>query len=318
MTRVVLRNADLEVEIDPGRGADVLRLVDRQSALDVLFSTPWRQRADQICEGSLAVVSPDSQGQWLEHYRGGWQTLLPNAGPERVYNGAHHGYHGEASTVEWTVVSADETHVELTCELFTVPITVGRVVQLSGRKLTVTDALHNVADVDVRVDYVQHPAFGRRFLSGDVTIDTGGSRFVPEGDSADARLPGEETHQWPTYKRPDGCVRSLGVVPTDDTESTFGWLTDFSSHWASLTNHSEALTVRIEWDGEAMPYAWFWQELNHTREWPWYSRARVVAIEPSSTPTGGPDRESALLVAAGSTRSVWTSISLIREGPVNA
>jgi hypothetical protein len=71
-------------------------------------------------------------------------------------------------------------------------------------------------------------------------------------------------------------------------------LTDFESYWASISNPDLDLTVRLDWDGTLLPHAWFWQELNGMEGWPWFRRARVMAIEPSSTQTSGPSRASAI------------------------
>lgn len=311
MAELVLRSDELEVALDPEHGAEIVRVVDQRTGIDVMFSTPWRDRADSVLRGEQAVVSGDSMGRWLERYRGGWQVLVPHGGPEQVVDGATMGFHGEASETRWTVVSTSDTSARLTCALFTVPLVIDRHVEVSGATVTVADELRNVAQVNARFDYIHHPAFGGPFLEGDVRIDSGARRFVPDGDTVDARREGERLHPWPTYVLPDGAVRDLSVLaPVGATQSTFGTLVDLIEPWATITNHSLKLSVRLEWDGVAMPFAWFWQELNHTPDWPWFARGRVIAIEPSSTLTGGPDRESVLVVPAHSSRAVEIRLSL--------
>ena len=39
---------------------------------------------------------------WTASYRGGWQTVLPNAGNACDVGGEHHGFHGSASIDAWT------------------------------------------------------------------------------------------------------------------------------------------------------------------------------------------------------------------------
>lgn len=311
MAELTLSTDDLEVLVDPQHGAEIVRLLDRRTGTDVMFSTPWRERAESVLQGQQQVISPDSQGRWLERYRGGWQVLLPHGGAEAVAGGATMGFHGEASEARWSVISATEKAAHLRCALFTVPLVIDRRIEVSGSTVTVIDDVRNVSSVDVRIDYIHHPAFGGPFLEGDVRIETGARRFVPDGDTIDARREGEQRHPWPAYTMADGTVRDLRVVaPAGSAQSTFGTLVEYAEPWATITNRTLGLTVRLEWDGEAMPYAWFWQELNDMPGWPWFARARVIAIEPSSTLTGGPDRESVFVVAAHSSRSVETRLSL--------
>jgi len=315
MGELLLRTNEIEVTIDPDHGAEILSLVEPSTGVDVMFSTPWRERAESVVRGEHHVISGDSQGRWLEQYRGGWQTLLPHAGPERVVDGATMGFHGEASMARWTVSEHSETEARLHCALFTVPLQVDRRVSVSGSTVTIVDELRNVATMDVRVDYVHHPAFGGPFLEGDVQIEVGARRFVPDGDTLDARLPGEQAYLWPTVADPERRTRPFDVVPpVGVAEVTFGTLVDFDAPWAQITNRSAGVAVRLDWDAEAMPYAWLWQEFAHSEGWPWFRRARVIAIEPSTTPTGGPDRESVLVVPALDQRTVEVRLTLQRIG----
>jgi hypothetical protein len=90
----------------------------------------------------------------------------------------------------------------------------------------------------------------------------------------------------------------------------FGWLHDFSEHWASVTSLDLGLTVRVAWDGRHLPYAWLWQELNATENFPWFQRARAVAIEPASTQTSGSARRSALRLGPGESVDIWLSVGI--------
>ena len=301
-----LQDETLAVAVDVGRGADVLSLEHRPSGIDVLFSTPWRARADEIREGMAAPTTYDPVAGWLEQYRGGWQLLCPNAGPPRAVAGAPVGFHGEAASARWTVLAATERTARLRTELFSVPVAIERVMALSAGTLSLRDVVMNLSDVELELDYVSHPAFGGAFLDGNVVLDTGARRYTADpGTTGSFVGPGSE-QKWPYADAVD--LRELPAP--GQRRMAFGWLSDFQDHWASITNTDLGLTVRLTWDGAHLPFAWFWQELNWTEGFPWHRRARVIAIEPSSTPTSGPERASVLRLAPLGSVAIEQSIGV--------
>lgn len=308
MQALELASDEIAVSIDPGRGADVLSLVHRRTGVDVLFRTPWRERADALRGGQTpSTIDPDAV--WLEHYRGGWQTLFPNAGEARSVCGAAVPFHGEASVVPWEVVEVSLTSAELGVDLFTVPVRIERTVRLDGPTVSILDRLCNRSDAVLQVDYVQHPAFGGEFLAGDCRIETGARRFTSDPGSV-TDIPRGSEHAWPWASGPGRDILLRCLPAEGRPQSVFGWLDDFTEHRASIVNRDLGFAANIEWDGEHLPYAWFWQELNATAEFPWYKRARVVAIEPASTQTSGAARRSALTLAPGADVTLSMSISL--------
>lgn len=291
----------LRVDLDPGRGCDILSVVDARTGIDVLYSTPWRERAGAIRAGEQAPLSADSVDSWMEQYRGGWQTLCPNAGPPRAYDGATLGFHGEASVVPWTVLRSDAASASLRIELFTVPLVIERTVVVEGSSLQLVDVLTNTSAAPIVVDYSNHPAFGGAFLDAACTVDTNASTFVTDPDFGGGELP------WPS---------GLDALPGPATSSgRFGWLTGFPGEgpaWASITNPALDLSARLSWDPQRLPYAWWWQEFNASQGFPWFGRARVFAIEPASTQTSGPDRASVTEIAANGSVRIPVRLGLER------
>ncbi len=309
---LTLRTPEVETALDPGQGADVLTLVDRASGVDVLFRSPWRERADALRNGRPGAFSDPVAG-WLERYRGGWQTLCPSAGQPRRVHGAPVGFHGELASVAWVVDSATTGTARLHTELFGVPLRVERLVELHGHVLTVTDVLVNLSDTDLEFDYSQHPALAGALLEGTCRIATSASRFVADPDTPGAVDP-QQPYRWP-HALSAGAPLDLSRVPAPpERRVLFGWLEGFDeAAWATVTNEELGLTVRLEWDGRLMPYAWFWQELNASEGFPWHRRARVLAIEPASMQTSGPGRRSVMRLGPHGRVSVPTSVGIKSE-----
>jgi hypothetical protein len=289
MTPLSLSSQRIRVDVDPGHGADILQITDIDSGVGILASTPWRARADSIRDRRMAPSAIDPTDRWLEAYRGGWQTLCPNAGPPRHVGTTKVGFHGEASVSAWQVDESDDASARLSLELFSVPVRIDRELRLDGSSLVQTDVLTNLGDDRIDIDYVSHPAFGGAFLDGDCVVDTDARSFTPDPGSA---LPprADDPHD-----PAGGGVSDLRVVPPPgESAFRFGWLSGFDTGWYSITNVDLALAVRVEWDARILPHAWWWQELNGSAGHPWFRRARIMAIEPASTTTAGPGRSETL------------------------
>jgi hypothetical protein len=119
------------------------------------------------------------------------------------------------------------------------------------------------------------------------------------------------THTWPWLEQTDGGRRDLRTLALPgNPRSTFGWLGDFDSAWVSIENHDLGLTALLEWDAAVLPYAWVWEELNRSPDFPWFGRARVIAIEPASTQTSGPDRASVFALEAFESAEISVRLSV--------
>jgi hypothetical protein len=281
--RLTLASDDVELTVDLGRGADVISLIDRRTGIDVLFRTPWAERAEAVTRSGSLLWHESSAAAWLESYAGGWQLLCPNAGGPTRRAGITHGFHGEAAVVPWTLVGNDATSARLHVKLHTTPLAIDRTLSLAGPVVAVHDVVRNLSPVAVEFDYQHHPAFGAPLLAPGAVIETGARTFATEAGS----------QTWPAEPAVD-CV-----PPADEPRALLGWLTDFDEPWVSLRNPDVDLGVAVRWDVEVMPHAWLWQELHATSDYPWFRRAYATAIEPSNTPAGGSGRTSLLLAADG-------------------
>lgn len=310
---IELRSDALAATVDPGYGADVLSLRPLPGGSEVLWSSPWRDRADAIIAGAPGWAHEPVSAN-LERYRGGWQTLCPNAGAARSVHGAPVGFHGEVARSAWDVVSVTAESAVLRLDLMSVPVTILRHLALDGSTLSLSDGVTNVSDQDLELDYCQHPAFGGDLLDGTCVIRTGARRFVSDPETQGV-VPGGQASDWPLAPTVTGADLDLSHLPAPgEREMVFGWLEDFDDHWYSIENPDRGLAVRVEWDGSHLPYAWFWRELNASADFPWFRRARVQAIEPASTQTSGAGRRSVLRLAPGAELDLTMRVTVVDSG----
>lgn len=308
---ITLTSPELTVLLDPHRGAEVFSVVENETSSELMWSTPTRARAEEVLAGA-PIMSADTFGNYLAGYRGGWQTLSPNAGAARTVHGAEVGFHGEVAVSAWRVDEVGDRFVVLSLELLSLPVRLVRGVRLHGNSLQVQDRLTNLSAQQLEFDYVQHPAFGADLLTDECRIETSALRFTADPETAGPLAAGAEFN-WPDATTVDGKSLDLSVLPAPGTAHlVFGWLSDFDRPWYRVTNKRSGLAVEVEWDAEHLPYAWFWEELNYSRDYPWFGRARVIAIEPASTQTSGSDRRSVLALAPDQTTTITTRLSVSR------
>lgn len=306
---VTLANPDLTVVIDVLRGSDIRSLVDKRTGVDVMFRTPWAEHAAAAARRGTAMWHPDSATAWMQSYAGGWQLLCPNAGGPTTRDGVEQGFHGEAAIIPWTVEDLEADSVTLHAELFSAPLRIRRTVRLVHATVTITDVVTNTAAVPVEFDFQHHPAFGRPLVSAHSVIETGAAVFVadPTVGAADD-LVGGTPLSWPP-KTTDG--RSLDALPAEgERVARLGWLTDFEHAWVALRNPRLDLGVCLSWDATVLPNAWLWQEFNATSSFPWFGRAHVMALEPSSTVPYGAESGDTMRLEPNGTQEVRVRLSM--------
>jgi hypothetical protein len=306
---ISLTSEALTATVTPERGADIVQIIDRATGTPLLAESP--SELLQAAEESTT----DSMTTWLRGYPGGWQLLVPNAGPEREHEGMRQGYHGEASVVAWDISAQDENSCELETNLVTAPLRLRRRVSLAGDALTVTDEIQNLSPDAVETRIVQHPAFGTPFLDDRSYVITSAERIVTDADTPGSLAaagvigrPDELLAAGPV----DGSIRLPGP---GSGASLFAALTEFATPEVTFCSPTRGLAVRLEWDGSILPHAWFWIEANAGSGWPWFRRLYAIAVEPANVLPGEggmpayPRGGTGTRIAAGASVIVTTSLT---------
>jgi hypothetical protein len=303
---ITLTSDAFEATITPERGADVVQVVDRATRTPLFAQSPTGAVGPGPAVGSMA--------EWLRGYPGGWQILVPNAGPEREHDGARMGFHGEAALASWTVMGQEATSCDLETYLLTSPLRLRRSIALSGDALTVTDELTNLSPDPVQTRIVQHPAFGSPFLD-DESYLLASAAMVTDAD-APGTLAAADLVGAPGDVLPAGPVAgSIRLPGPDSGSSLFAALTGFAAHEVTFCSPTRGLGVRLEWEGGVLPHAWFWIEANAGPGWPWFRRLYAVAVEPANVlpgeggSTAHPRGGAGTAIAAGESLRFTTSLT---------
>jgi galactose mutarotase-like enzyme len=285
---ITIANEFLSALILVDQGADIHSLVFRPLDIDVLWKVPRPPRE----AGIGPPPSGDSLIQWINYYRGGWNLIFPNFGPAVTHRGMPLEFHGEAARIPWSVgavqASASRASIELRVRLQRSPFRIRRVLSMEAGQpsLSIAETVTNEADESMECIWAHHPAFGPPLVAPECVIDTG-ARTVDSDDGYDVPgndLPTGQTWPWPTAVDNRGNPVDLASMPPEGARhSRVLYLKDFDEARFSLTNRILGLGVEVKWDRSLFPYANFWQETGGERGYPFYGKAYVMAIEPSSS-----------------------------------
>lgn len=284
---LTLRSEHLELRLTPERGADIVSLTDLTTGVQTLAASPTGDATPAPLTVGGSIV------QWISGYPGGWQLLVPNAGPEREHDGVVLGYHGEASLARWAVEEQGPAAARLSTSLVTAPLRLVRLVSVEGPRVSVTDEVTNLSPDPYSFRMVQHPAFGAPFLDDRSYVTTSAQTLVTDAE-APGTLAGADVVGPPGELLAAGPVAGSIVLPAPGAgESLFGALTDFGSQptgdgsaSATFNSPTHGFGMRLTWDTAVHPHAWFWIEANASPGWPWFKRLFAVAVEPSNVLPG--------------------------------
>ena len=292
MPALILENELIAATVLPSKGADISALVSKPDDIDVLWKSPWGLRPP----GGVHSTA-DSATAWLEAYEGGWQEIFPNGGTANVYRGVELNFHGEASLTSWNYEiltgRADVAEVRLSTRLRRSPFRIERTMRVeAGRPvLRFRERITNQGRETMHAMWGHHPAYGAPFLSGACRIDTNARSIHADDEIGGPLNPLTKgaIFSWPLGER-DGVTTDLSRVagPDDPPHETMAYLTDFTGEhcWYGITNTELGLGVGLVWPKAVFPYAWFWQEMHASPDFPWYGEVYVMAIEPFSSMPG--------------------------------
>ncbi|MDP9261337.1 MAG: hypothetical protein M3O89_05135, partial [Actinomycetota bacterium] len=90
---VVLESDELRVIVLPDKGAEIHKLVHKESDVDVLFHGPWGLQPP-----GAPPLDGSGDDEFMWNYAGGWQELFPSVNDACTYRGRRIPFHGEVAT----------------------------------------------------------------------------------------------------------------------------------------------------------------------------------------------------------------------------
>lgn len=284
---LVMENDKVRVTFLVDKGTDIIEFLYKPQDIDFMWRSPvpLHKRADFI------GTTGDSFNNYLDHYEGGWQEILPNGGPECTYKGAKLGMHGELCNIPWKYEVLEDCENEIIVRFFTTlvrsPFKLDKYVRLRRGEslLYFEETLENLAKEEMELMWGQHPTLGQPFLSEACTIRTSAKTCFTYGEELDfekQRIGLQTKGQWPYLLGRNGEMVDISKVPTAQNETAdMLFLSDFEEEaWYEVYNSDLNLAFGMKWDKQLFPYVWMWLVCQGAYSYPWYGRTYNLALEP--------------------------------------
>ncbi len=245
----------------------------------VLASTPWARSV------TPSARPAESEADWVERWRGGWQLCFPTAGQPNPAAAAREGFHGAASQAQWLEVSRAVDTVALGWADHD-GLSAERIWRLTDDGAAVVTRAHNAGDETRVLVVAEHLILGGDVLAAPLTLDVPPTALLRPLDYAGLPSgspvvwPGDPADRWTTLDRdtPARVTGLMGVRP---------------QRIGARGTHVEVL---VEWQGSVLTHALLWEELGVSTEHPWNGQVHALGIEPTSTPHGAGTALDASLV----------------------
>jgi hypothetical protein len=257
---VVLESDDLRVVVLPDKGAEIHRLVHRESDVDVLFHGPWGL---QLPDAPPLEGSGDDEFMW--NYAGGWQELFPSVNEACTYRGRRIPFHGEVATLPWEYEVLSDREVRFTTRCRETTFELERTLRVDDAKpeLEIESVATNVGDEPAHFVWGQHCVLGPPLLEDGCRLELPARTIVTrpelwEPETA-ALVPGQ-LQAWPNALLRAGGTTDLREIPGPERRSHDDmYVGDLEATWLALSNPRLGLTFRLEWEPAELAWVILWQ-----------------------------------------------------------
>lgn len=269
---ITLASKGILVRADPAHGCEILDLIDLETGRQLLGRPPFGS--------DLARAGDLDEETWTRSYRGGWQTVLPNAGNLCTVAGSTHGFHGRASVDPWRLLSHDARSATLGWSGHGLEVT--RTLSLTDDALTVRCEARAIAG-PVPMIAVEHISFGLELLHPEVVLELPGGLGYELDESDGPLSPPAFARAWPLIGTSDGGGDPHDRLSLDEPRGGFAVVTNLPEGRAVIRNDARGQAIELRWDVEWFPHVWLWHDVR-AGDGIWRNAAEVLAVEPSTVP----------------------------------
>ena len=313
---VEMTSPQIHLKVSLTRGAEILELRSKRLDLDLL----WHAQEDIVRyrEGIQSTQAPS--GNFLDHFSGGWQEVLPSANFPVDYKGASLGAHGEVALLSWDYRiledSAEKISVEFSVNLRRLPLRLIRIMTLIGGELRFDESVENLSGEEIKFQWGQHLVIGGPFIDPgmEIIVDTGEPIEVPNVPGPTYRFTPDRKSNWPNALDSTGQIVDVSTFGANDGTDGHIILGPMSNSAVTFRNKTLKTDITLEWDKKTFPYCWIWMVLGGIKAWPLWGKERLITIEPFSSPvitlTEAIEQDKALQLSGHQSIKSWVSFTL--------
>jgi galactose mutarotase-like enzyme len=286
---IMLENELLRIGVLASKGADLIEFRYKPIDLDLL----WHAPQPVLPAGEGMPTTARAQGFFLDQFAGGWQEVLPNAGPATVFKGAELGQHGEVALLPWDVRVVDDSaaavSVEFSVETMRTPFRLMRkmVLESGSPTLTFKETLTNLGEEDTHYAWGHHPALGPPFLEPGCRLELPECEVTQPvyAEGLKRRFATGRTGRFPFLPAVGGSDARVDEVQSKESRTEDVLLfSGYADGRCAVRNLRTGISFVLSWDAKIFPYFWCWQVYGGSYGYPYYGRVYTVAIEPFNCP----------------------------------
>jgi hypothetical protein len=255
---VVLESDELQVVVLPNKGAELHKLIHRESDVDVLFHGPWGLQPP-----GAAPLEGSGDDEFMWNYAGGWQELFPSVNEACTYRGRRIPFHGEVATLPWQYEVISDGEVRFTTRCRETTFALARTLRVEEATLKIESVATNVGDGPAHFVWGQHCVVGAPLLEEGCTLELPARTIVTrpelwEPETA-ALVPGQ-LEAWPNALLRAGGTTDLREIPGPEHRSHDDiYISGLEATWLAVTNPRLGLTFRLEWEPAELAWVILWQ-----------------------------------------------------------
>jgi galactose mutarotase-like enzyme len=314
---IELSSPDISLKISLSRGAEIFELRAKAIDQDLL----WHGLEDIVRHRPATQSISADMGNFLDHFSGGWQEVLPAAQYPINYRGAQVGGHGEVAMLSWDYRilkdSENQISVEFSVNLRRFPLRLIRVMTLTEGVLRFDERVENQSADPIDFQWGQHLALGGQLIAAgaELVVNSGEPITVPDYPGPTYRFTAPSESTWPQAHLADGSLADITTLPVNDGTDGHLILGPMTEPKVLLRNENLGIEVKVEWDKQTYPYCWIWMVWGGIKGWPLWGRDRLITIEPFSSIVQSLDEAikdgSSLVVSGNGNVTSWVTFEIV-------